>query len=176
MYTFHLKPFYFEYVVAIHILFALVPVVNPSSELKMTKSLFPDMEVVVVNVEEHDKAMALTLSLPHFLNIAFASVIGEEDLNVLKKLGGTTFTLQLVLSEGVMTEDPGLYASIQMSNAYVVQYLEKFLSNAENLEEQVIRKDVKGFSKFYMGVRRALSKDRDFSKSYKRMYKALEAL
>jgi prephenate dehydrogenase len=155
---------------------ALVPVVNLDSELKLAKRFFPDTEMVVVNVEEHDKAMALTLSLPHFMNIAFASVIGEEGLNALKKLGGTTFKLQLVLSEGVMTEDPGLYASIQMSNAYVAQYLDKFLSNAETLKERVARKDVKGFSEFYLGVRQALSKDRDFSKSYKRMYNALKAL
>jgi prephenate dehydrogenase len=155
---------------------ALVPVFNPASELESAKSFFPDAEVIVVNVEEHDKAMALTLSLPHFLNIAFASVIGEEDLNALKKLGGTTFTLQLVLAEGVMTEDPSLYASIQMSNAYAVQYLDKFLSRAETLKKQVSENDVKGFSEFYMGVRTALSKDREFFKSYERMYKALEAL
>jgi len=154
---------------------ALIPVFDQSSELKLAETFFPGAEIVVVDAEEHDRAMALTLSLSHFLNIAFASVIGEEDLTVLKKLGGTTFALQLVLSEGVMSEDPGLYASIQMSNAYTVQYLNKFISRAETLKSQIAEKDVKRFLQTYTDVRSSLSKDKDFARAYERMYKALEA-
>lgn len=154
---------------------ALVPVVDPSFELKMTESLFPGVEVIVVDAEEHDRAMALTLSLPHFANMIFGSVIGEEDLNVLKKLGGTTFTLQLTLSESVMSEDPALYSSIQMNNEYTVQYLNKFLSKAEVFRDWIIKKDEEKFSKFYYYVQGLLSRDEDFSKAYQRMYKALES-
>ena len=154
---------------------ALVPVSDPSSEFKMAKALFPGVELVVVDAEEHDKAMALTLSLPHFLNIAFASVVGEEDINVLKKLGGTTFALQLVLSEGVMTEDPTLYASIQMNNEYTSRFLDRFLSKAEALKQHVSGKDPRKFLQFYADVRSSLLRDPDFADAYKRMYKALEA-
>lgn len=155
---------------------ALIPVSDPASELRLASNLFPGVEMIVVDAEEHDRAMALTLSLPHFLNIVFASVISEEDLNVLKKLGGTTFTLQLVLSESVMTEDPELYASIQMTNAFTAKYLKKFLSRAEALKEHVEKKDSKGFSKFYIDVRSMLSRDRDFAEAYERMYRILKAL
>jgi len=132
--------------------------------------------MVVVDVEEHDRAMALTLSLPHFLNIAFASVIGDEDIIVLKKLGGTTFKLQLVLSESVMSEDPNLYASIQMSNPYTDEYLAKLMSKAETLRVQVAGKDVKEFSQCYKDVQSALSKDSDFAGAYRKMYQVLETL
>ena len=155
---------------------ALIPVSDPASELGSAKRIFPGAEIVVVDVEEHDRAMAMTLSLPHYLNIAFASVIGEEDLNVLKKLGGTTFALQLVLAEAVMTEDPDLYASIQMGNVYAVEYQERFLSRAEALKEHVSGKDVKGFLQFYGDARSSISKDRDFAVAYERMYRALAAL
>ena len=155
---------------------ALIPVVDPSFELKTVENLFPGAEVIVVDAEEHDRAMALTLSLPHFLNMIFASVIGEEDLNALKKLGGTTFTLQLTLSESVMNEDPLLYSSIQMNNEYTVQYLNRFLSKAEEARDWIIKKDEKRFSKFYYYVQGLLSRDEDFYKAYERMYRALEAL
>ena len=155
---------------------ALIPVSDPALELKLTRNLFPDAEMVVVDVEEHDRAMALTLSLPHFLNIAFASVIGDEDVIVLKKLGGTTFKLQLVLSESVMSEDPNLYASIQMSNPYTDEYLRKLVSKAETLRVQVAGKDVKEFSQFYKDVQSALSKDSDFAGAYRKMYQVLETL
>jgi len=155
---------------------ALIPVSDPASELEMVRSLFPRAEIVVVNAEEHDRAMALSLSLPHFVNIAFASVIGEEDLDVLKKLGGTTFKLQLAVSEGVMTEDPRLYASIQMSNKYTVQYLDKLLSRATSLRRHIDGRDPGSFLQFYSEVRASLSKDREFSRAYERMYRALQAL
>jgi len=155
---------------------ALVPVLDPASEVRLVASLFPDVEMIVVDAEEHDRIMALTLSLPHFLNIIFACVICEEDIDVLRKLGGTTFTLQLAISEGVMTEDTGLYASIQMSNEYTVQYLNKFLSNAEILKKYIDKQDLKNFVQFYRDIRGSLSKDKDFSRAYERMYKALEAL
>jgi prephenate dehydrogenase len=155
---------------------ALVPVSDPSSEFKAAKTLFPNVELVVVDVEEHDKAMAAALSLPHFLNIVFASVIGQEDLNVLKKLGGTTFALQLILSEGVMSEDPSLYASIQMDNKFSAQILEKFISNAETLKQHVKEGNLKAFTQFYADTQTSLTKDSDFGIAYEKMYKALEAI
>jgi len=155
---------------------ALVPVSDPSSELKLAKVIFPKAELIVVDVEEHDKSMALALSLPHFMNIVFASVIGQEDINVLKKLGGTTFALQLVLSEGVMSEDPSLYASIQMDNKFTEQILEKLLANVETLKRHIIEKDSKGFLQFFADVQTSLMKDSDFGMAYEKMYRALEAL
>ncbi|MFQ6095084.1 MAG: prephenate dehydrogenase/arogenate dehydrogenase family protein [Candidatus Bathyarchaeia archaeon] len=153
---------------------ALIPLVDPSSEVELVSKLFPGVEVIVVEAEEHDRAMALTLSLPHFLNIIFASTISEEDLNALKKLGGTTFTFQLTLSEGVMIEDPGLYASIHMNNEYTLRYLDKFLSCGETVRGWIADKDEKRFTEFYSSVQASLSKDEDLSKSYEKMYKALE--
>jgi len=153
---------------------ALIPIVDSSSEVESVSRFFPGAEVVVVEAEEHDRAMALTLCLPHFLNILFASVMGEEDLVFLKKLGGTTFTLQLTLSESVMTESPELYASIQMNDEYTVRYLDRFLSKAENVRNWIAKKDAKSFTEFYSSAQTSLSKDEDFSKSYERMYRALE--
>jgi len=153
---------------------ALIPLVDPSSEVELAKKMFPGVEVIVVDAEEHDRAMVLTLSLPHFMNIIFASTISEEDLHVLKKLGGTTFTLQLTLSESVMTEEPGLYTSIQMNNEYTTQYLDKFLSKCEMVKDWIVKKDEKKFTEFYNLVQSLLSRDEDFQKSYERMYRALE--
>ncbi|MDH5439675.1 MAG: prephenate dehydrogenase/arogenate dehydrogenase family protein [Candidatus Bathyarchaeota archaeon] len=154
---------------------ALIPVVDLSSEIESVSRFFPGAEVVVVEADEHDRAMALTLSLPHFLNILFASVVSEEDLVFLKKLGGTTFTLQLTLSESVMAESPELYASIQINDEYTVRYLDRFLSKAETVREWIAKKDAKSFTEFYSSAQTSLSKDEDFSKSYERIYKALES-
>jgi len=155
---------------------ALVPIIDSEAEKNMAEELFPEAEIVVVNAEEHDRVMALVLSLPHFMNVIFASVIGEEDLKTLKKLGGTTFMLQLTLAECVMTEDPSLQATIQMDNKYVSRYLDDFLSKAETIKKWIVDKDVEKFTRFCDRVENLLSKDVDFSEAYKKMYKVLEIL
>jgi prephenate dehydrogenase len=155
---------------------AVVPVAEPVLEVKLVKKLFPNAEIIVVDAEEHDRVMALTLSLCHFVNIVFASVLSEEEIGLVKKLGGTTFTLQSILSEGVMTENPLLYASIQTKNKYSSQYLNKFISKAESLKEYIDRKDSENFIKFYKKVQNSLSKDKDYVEAYGRIYKILKAL
>jgi len=155
---------------------ALIPISDSEVEVGVVRRLFPEAEVIVVGVREHDRVMALTLSIPHFMNMVFASLVGEEDLNLLKRLGGTTFTLQFTLCESVMSEKPSLYASIQMDNEYTAGYLERFISKAHHLMDLICRRDREGFIKFYEDVRVALSRDEDFPDAYERMYKALKAL
>ncbi|MEM1550570.1 MAG: prephenate dehydrogenase dimerization domain-containing protein, partial [Candidatus Bathyarchaeia archaeon] len=122
-----------------------------------------------------DRAMALTLALTHFINIVFASIVGEEDINMLKYLSGTTFTLQFILSEAVMNEDPLLYASIQIENEYTTIYLDKLMRKVIELKNIIERKDYDAFIKFYVETRNLLSRDTDFIKAYEKMYSALSA-
>jgi prephenate dehydrogenase len=131
----------------------LIPVNNPSSEMRIAKKIFPNATIIKIDQTKHDRIMAITLSLPHFMSMVFAEVIGEEDLEVLKKLGGPTFTLQLAISEAVMTEDPKLYAQIQMTNEYTKQFLNKFLSKAQTLKRYIEKKEIIEFSSFYNRAR-----------------------
>ncbi|MEM0048954.1 MAG: prephenate dehydrogenase/arogenate dehydrogenase family protein [Candidatus Bathyarchaeia archaeon] len=155
---------------------ALIPVADPIAEKELAEKIFPEATIIPVDCDIHDKAMALTLSLTHFINIIFASVICEEDIGMLKSLGGTTFTLQLILSEAVMSEDPSLYASIQMNNKYATVYLNKLVKKAMDLKDIIENKDHETFIKFYTRIRILLSKDIDFAKAYEKMYNALNAL
>ncbi|MEM2091946.1 MAG: prephenate dehydrogenase/arogenate dehydrogenase family protein [Candidatus Bathyarchaeia archaeon] len=154
---------------------ALIPVSDRLFEEELAKKIFPEAELIIVDEEAHDRAMALILSLTHFINIVFASVVGEEDIGALKNLGGTTFTLQLLLSEGVMAEDPAIYASIQMDNKYTIRYLERFMSRAEDLKRIISDRSLEGFVEFYRAAQNLLGRDEDFANAYERMYRALRA-
>lgn len=153
---------------------AVIPILNAEAEKKIAKELFPEAEIIVIDAEKHDKAMALTLSLPHFMNIVFAAIISEEDLKNLKKLEGPTFKLQLTLAESIMTEDSALQASIQFNNEYAFHYLNKFLAKAKILEKWIANKEEEKFNTFCNNVQNLLSKDVDFTKSYENMYRILE--
>lgn len=155
---------------------ALVPVADPATERKLAMELFPEAIIIPVDCEVHDRIMALTLALTHSINIIFASIICEEDISMLKCLGGTTFTIQCMLSEAVMSEDPALYASIQMNNEHVTAYLDKLIERAVALRDIIRSRDYNAFIKFYMEIRNQLIKDAGFLKAYGKMYSALEVI
>jgi len=154
----------------------LVPVSDADSEINLTRELFPGMEILPVNLERHDYVMSLTLSLIYYANITLASILAQEDIKELRRLGGTTFKIQLMLSESIMSEDPALCASIQMSNPYAIQSIEKFLSEAHKLLSYIRGGDEEKFRNFLKDVRSTLAKREDMTRSYEDMYKALKAI
>ncbi|MEM1515378.1 MAG: prephenate dehydrogenase/arogenate dehydrogenase family protein [Candidatus Bathyarchaeia archaeon] len=155
---------------------ALIPVVDLMAEKELAEKIFPETTLIPVDYNIHEKAMALILSLTHFINIVFASVVAEEDIDMLKCLSGTTFTLQFILSEAVMSEDPSLYASLQIDNEYVITYINKMIKRAMELKNIIEGADHGSFIKFYMETRNLLSRDVDFARAYEKMYTALTAL
>jgi len=155
---------------------AVIPIVDSGAEVKLAKELFPEAEIIAAGAEEHDRAMGLALSLTYFANMVFASIVGEEDIRTLKGLGGTTFTLQLILAESIVTEEPALHAAIQMENEYTSQYLEKFLSRANTIKGWITQKEKEKFTALYRHIQDLLSKDVDFANAYGRMYEVLEKM
>lgn len=156
--------------------FALVPVLNAENELAVAKRFFPDAEIVVVDAEKHDRAMAVTLSLQYFVNMVFASTVKDEDFKTLEKLSGTTFTLQQVLIGAIMTQDPELHASLHMANKHSPEYLRRFVSNAEKIRKLIESGDTEAFKNFYNRISRDLSKTLDLATMYEKMYTILEVM
>jgi len=155
---------------------ALIPVLNVEEEKKLAERIFPDAKIVVVNAKQHDKAMAVTLSIPYFINMTLASILGGEDITILKKLSGTTFTLQLTLMGSIMAQSSELHVTMHMANEYASDYLKKFLLEAEKLRALIEKRDVKKFCRFYDNLQKNLSKNLDLMDLYGKMYTALEAL
>jgi prephenate dehydrogenase len=153
----------------------VVPVVDGEEEEALAKSLFGDAAVIVVDHEEHDRAMAIVLSLTYFMNMALAGILRDEDLQKLKRLAGTTFTVQLAVAEGIMAEDPGLVASLLIENPYTVEYLERYISQASEIKS-IISRDPDGFEELHESFVESVEKDPDFRCADMRRYRAFMAL
>lgn len=125
--------------------------------------------------EVHDKMMALTLGLPHFLNILFAKVLAGSDIQEVKKFGGTTFTLQLLLAESVLSQDPNLYYAIQNQNPTFKELLSTVLTSLKEMTSAVVQNDKPRFIKHFQETTASISQDPEFSTAYQRFYKALDA-
>ncbi|MHA2321676.1 MAG: prephenate dehydrogenase/arogenate dehydrogenase family protein, partial [Candidatus Thorarchaeota archaeon] len=64
--------------------FALIPVMDEEEEKKLANSLFPESQIVIVEAGEHDRIMALTLTLPYFINMVLASILKDENISLIE--------------------------------------------------------------------------------------------
>lgn len=76
----------------------VTPVADPSFEAEVANRVFRGAKIVVCKAEAHDRAMATVLGLSYFLNLSFVGALEGDDLSLLKKLSGTTFTVQYALA------------------------------------------------------------------------------
>lgn len=153
----------------------VVQVLDGNVEADIASSLFEEAEIVISEQEEHDRVMAALLSLTYFLNIAFAKVISEEDLTSMKRMAGTTFTVQLTNAEAVISEDPVLVASLLRENTYTKYYLNRFATEAGKIIE-LVKGNSKGLLDLYNFVRARFSQDPDYARADERRNRAFEAL
>ena len=153
----------------------VVPVVDEFAEVAYAKQLFDEAELFASEFEEHDRAMAVILSLTYFVNIAFAGILRKEDLPLLRRLAGTTFTVQLAVTEGVMNEDPNLVVSLLKENPFSQRYIDDFLKETKRLKELSLKGSQSLFL-HYGALVESLRKDTDFKYAHIRRRQAFMAV
>jgi len=121
--------------------FGLIPVKNPEEEEQIARSLFPEADIIVIDVETHDRVMSHVLSLTYLMNLAFSMTIGEKEVKLLKKLAGTSFTIQMGLAESIVFENSELVETILYSNIYTCETMSRFIQNVEKLKDRDILKN-----------------------------------
>ena len=134
--------------------------------------------VSLMTPQEHDEMIAIILGLAHFIAIAAAdTLLNFKGLKQMAAVAGPTYKVLLTLAESVLTEDPELYASLQMNLPRVPEIEEQFLKSAKTWADIVKNKDRQEFIKrMNMLEDRMGQNDPDFGKSYEAMYKILEGL
>jgi chorismate mutase/prephenate dehydrogenase len=96
-------------------------------------------EVVPMDLESHDRAVAYVLGLSHALNIAFFTALTESGETAwhLAHLSSTTFDQQLGVAARVAEENPHLYFEIQHLNDYGSESLAALLHAVERVRSAV---------------------------------------
>ncbi len=132
--------------------------------------------VTMMTPEEHDHLMAVVLGLSHFIAIASADVLlGFEQLHKMKAIGGPTYRVLLTLAESVITEDPELYASIQMNLPGLPEMEDLFKKTTETWADIVKSGNRERFiEKMNLLKEKLPEADPDFGRSYRDMYKILD--
>ena len=97
--------------------------------------------------EEHDEAMAYSLSVPFVSTFVFSAVMKHQDAP------GTTFKRHLRIARGVLGEDDCLLREI-LFNPYTVGQVRKIGSEMETLAHLIEQKDEEGLNAFIRRIRK----------------------
>ena len=134
--------------------------------------------VSIMTPQEHDQMMTVVLGLAHFIAIVSAdTLLGFERFEEMKKIGGTTFKVLYTLIESVISEDPKLYTSLQMSFPNIKEVESLFQSKTKIWADMVKNDDRQGFARKMNALREKLEKtDPAFHHAYENMYRITEKL
>ena len=112
---------------------AVVPVIDAAQETAWAADLFPSASFVEVGPEKHDRLMVHVLSLPYLMNLALGATMGDTDLDLLKRLSGTSFALQYTLIQSVAGETTSLVHALLSENVFLEETAEALISNMREL-------------------------------------------
>ncbi len=135
-------------------------------------------KVTVMTPQEHDEMMTIVLGLSHFIAIVSAdTLLGSNKLKDMAAVGGITYKVLLTLVESVISEDPELYASLQMNLPNVTEVEKLFQRRAKEWADLVANNDRQEFVQRMKALRSRLEQSTpDFGKAYENLYKIAEGL
>lgn len=134
--------------------------------------------VSLMSPRQHDEMIAIILGLSHFIAIVAAdTLLNFKQLKQMAAVGGPTYKVLLTLAESVLTEDPELYASLQMNLPRMPEIEALFLKSSQAWLDIVKNKDKPEFVSRMNTLKEKMRRtDPDFGRSYEAMYKLLEGL
>ncbi|MEE8413076.1 MAG: prephenate dehydrogenase [Dehalococcoidales bacterium] len=161
--------------------FVFTPTNQPEAELADKIRSYLEARGALVSVmtpREHDDMISIILGLAHFIAIVSADALLNFDrLKQMASIAGPTYKVLLTLAESVITEDPELYASLQMNLPGITEIEDLFLKSSQTWADIVRNKDKDGFiSRMNLLKEKMRNNDPDFGKSYEDMYKLLDNL
>jgi prephenate dehydrogenase len=133
--------------------------------------------IVKCDFDEHDRLIATVLTLPHFLNVAFVEALRslKVNLDLLSKVAGPTFRLQLLLAEELHQESAENEASVLMDNNDSVAILRKYARTSNKMLNTIARGKRPVVRRKLLEGRRFLISEKQFSTAYTRFNQAVSA-
>jgi prephenate dehydrogenase len=137
-----------------------------------------EARVALMSPAEHDEMMSLVLGLSHFISLVAAdTLLSAGELRPMAAAGSSTYKVLLTLIESVLSEDPELYASIQMNLPDVTRFERLFQERTADWAGLVAAKDRREFVRRMKAMKEKLAQAApDFEKSYEKMYRIVEGL
>jgi len=133
--------------------------------------------VFIMSPKKHDELMSIVLGLPHFVGLVTCETLLEQpDFLETKKVAGTTYQMLFTLAEATALENPELFSSLQFTLPEMEKIENLFIEKARDWLRLIQQKDPEAIAAKMDTLKSKLMKaSRDYEKSYKTMYRMLEA-
>jgi prephenate dehydrogenase len=134
--------------------------------------------VSLMTPAEHDDMMTVVLGLAHFISIVAADTLSQIGrLSQMKAIGGSTYRVLTTLVESVISEDPNLYAALQMRLPHLVETENLFQMNTSKWARFVKNHDKQAFVDSMEALKQKYAQNNtNFGQAYENMYKIMEWL
>ena len=153
-----------------------VPVKDAKKELAIAKELFDSANFVTIDAIEHDKKIAVILGLTHLMNLVFANIISkDEKISLTEKMSGTTFKVQKILAESIMTESPELIETI-IANPEIRRFAEELWKDIGRLLTAVQESKTEEIIEYIKTCQEKLSTNTNLEESYKKLTKMVNTI
>ncbi len=169
-----------------------IPVDKNKREIEedILNKIFPSFErITIEDPDQHDLAISVIISLIYFINLVFSKFLVElsnskelqgegNDGNLmqfLKKISGSTFKIQSLLSESILTDDVSLFLTLFINNDKSFQTINKYRLLFNQLLDKIEKKDQDFLKKDILTTITNIKKDIDINKSYEMLYKFLNS-
>jgi len=153
-----------------------IPVKDAKNELSVARSLFTGANFVTIDAVEHDKKIAMILGLTHLMNLVFANILSkDEKVSLTEKMSGTTFKVQKILAESIMTESPELIETI-IANPEIRRAAEEFWRDIGRLLTDVQEAKTEEVVNYVKACQERLKKNVDLQSSYKKLTSMANAI
>ena len=121
------------------------------------------------NVWTRNKKNAVILGLTHLINIVFANILAkDEKISLTEKMSGSTFKIQKIVTESILTESPELIETI-ISNPEMRKYGEEFWKDIGKLLTDSQEGKSEEIIDYIKSSQKRISKNIDLDKSYKKL-------
>lgn len=153
-----------------------IPIKDAKKELNLVKTLFEGANFVTIDAIEHDKKIAIILGLTHLVNLAFANILAKDDkISLTERMSGTTFKIQKILAESIMTESTELIETI-IANPEIRRAAEELWKDIGRLLTDIQENKSEDITNYIRTVQQGLAKNVNLEDSYKKLNVMINAI
>jgi prephenate dehydrogenase len=148
-----------------------------TSDMKIARKLLHGASLFALEEGEHDRLMALALSLQHVLNLAYAKTLARYvSPSDFRKVSTPNSLIQLTLAEGVLAQNPSLYSFIQIGNEHSKDVIESLAQEIGAIQEIIRIKDRRKFEEFFTSASNFYHNDLVSHRVLEKIYRASELM
>jgi prephenate dehydrogenase len=144
-------------------------------ETALAQRLFPEARIIPMSRKEHDRTMAVVLSLTHLLNVVYAGTVSQFlSPDEFMKVSTPNSSMQLTLAEAVLAQDVRLSYAIQSHNPYSKKVARAASRELKRVLAMIERSDSGAFDEHFSKLSKRYKTDKRGSAVIREIYSAAE--